>query len=291
MYNGAIKYLLAIAITAAGVTMSCTSQKSEEQKQAEALLSNAQSAFNDQKYNNAIAALDSLMKKYPGVLDVQRNAMHLRTLVIEQKTIIDSIANDSVIAANKHFVDSLSSQFKYVKTKDMVEGYYVAASVPDNNLTQRSGIEARIDDYGNVYLISCLYGKSVGHTYLRAKANGDEAETKQVAFDNAKNYRFKDGGKPVEMVTFNKEACDTICQFIANNVQSPITIEFVGKGKYAMPLSAQSKQAIANAYRYSIQKATLKKAEDLKIFYAQKLRITRKQSRQTATNLKGDDTK
>ena len=236
----------------------------------------------------AIGTIDSLMKKHPGIIDVQRQAMHLKTLVVEKQTILDSIANDSAIVANKQIVDSLANNFKYVKTADMVEGYYVSKNVSGDNLTKRTNIEARINEMGEIYLVSSLYGKSIKHTKLRAVAGDSTVETEAVPYDNARNYRFKDGGTPVEMVTFRKADCDTLCQFIADNVAKDIKVEFIGGKKYSLPLPSKTKNLIAETYIFATHKAQLKKAEDLKLYYMRKLQITRKQSRQTATNIKGD---
>lgn len=288
MCSAVIKNFIPV-IACLGICLTaCNNNKSENQLKAEGILTQAQSSFENKKYDLAITQLDSLMKKYPGEIDVQRNAMHLRTLVIEKKTIIDSIANDSTIAANKQIVDSLSNMFRYVKTRDMVEGYFVSKAISDNHLTKQTDIEVRIDDRGNIYLLSSLYGNTIHHTYLKAKCNAGTVETKAVAFDNAKNYRFKDGNTSVEMITFDKEACDTLCQFISENRNTAITIEFCGRKSYSMQLSNKTKNSIADTYLFATRKSNLKKAEDLKKFYAQKLVITRKQSRQTATNINGD---
>ena len=254
MYNVSIR-LYAVLLVAASMAgfVSCGNSKSEEQLKAEALLSDAQSMFDSNQYDKSIALIDSLSKTYPGLIEVQRNAMHLKTLATEKKTILDSISNDSVIITNKQLVDSLSKGFKYVKTQDMVEGYYVKSSVSSGNLTKRTDVVA----------------------------------TTNVAYDNAKNYRFKDGSTPVEMVTFDKEACDSLCRFILENRGKNITLEFCGDRIYKMQLPANTKNTIADTYLYASRKAELKKAEDLKLYYAKKLQITRRQSRQTATNISG----
>lgn len=288
MYKGATKATIALLLAAMSGFCSCNSGKSEDQTKAEEILATAQELYDEKHYDNAVIMLDSLMKAYPGVIEAQRNAMHLRTLVVEQQTLLDSIANDSVILANKATVDSLARKFKYVKEKDMVEGYYVVASISGNNLTQRTDIEARIDEQGNLYLVSCLYGHDAKHTKLLAKSTAGEAQTNNVAFDNARNYRFKDGNTPVEMVTFRKEDCDSFCCFIAENADKNISLLFSGSKTHRMAMPAKTKAAIATTYRYATQKAKLKEAEDLKLFYEKKLQITRKQSRQTATNIKGN---
>lgn len=288
MFKGLTNTYAILLLAAAISVTSCGNSKSESQVNAENILSEAQSLYDSGKYMEAIGTIDSLMKKHPGIIDVQRQAMHLKTLVVEKQTILDSIANDSAIVANKQIVDSLANNFKYVKTADMVEGYYVSKNVSGDNLTKRTNIEARINEMGEIYLVSSLYGKSIKHTKLRAVAGDSTVETEAVPYDNARNYRFKDGGTPVEMVTFRKADCDTLCQFIADNVAKDIKVEFVGSKKYSLPLPSKTKNLIAETYIFATHKAQLKKAEDLKLYYMRKLQITRKQSRQTATNIKGD---
>lgn len=288
MFKGLTNTYAILLLAAAISVTSCGNSKSESQVNAENILSEAQSLYDSGKYMEAIGTIDSLMKKHPGIIDVQRQAMHLKTLVVEKQTILDSIANDSAIVANKQIVDSLANNFKYVKTADMVEGYYVSKNVSGDNLTKRTNIEARINEMGEIYLVSSLYGKSIKHTKLRAVAGDSTVETEAVPYDNARNYRFKDGGTPVEMVTFRKADCDTLCQFIADNVAKDIKVEFIGGKKYSLPLPSKTKNLIAETYIFATHKAQLRKAEDLKLYYMRKLQITRKQSRQTATNIKGD---
>ena len=288
MFKGITNTYAILLLAAAMSVTSCGNSKTESQVNAENILSEAQSLYDSGKYMEAIGTIDSLMKKHPGIIDVQRQAMHLKTLVVEKQTILDSIANDSAIVANKQIVDSLANNFKYVKTADMVEGYYVSKNVSGDNLTKRTNIEARINEMGEIYLVSSLYGKSIKHTKLRAVAGDSTVETEAVPYDNARNYRFKDGGTPVEMVTFRKADCDTLCQFIADNVAKDIKVEFIGGKKYSLPLPSKTKNLIAETYIFATHKAQLKKAEDLKLYYMRKLQITRKQSRQTATNIKGD---
>lgn len=288
MFKGLTNTYAILLLAAAMSVTSCGNSKTESQVNAENILSEAQSLYDSGKYMEAIGTIDSLMKKHPGIIDVQRQAMHLKTLVVEKQTILDSIANDSAIVANKQIVDSLANNFKYVKTADMVEGYYVSKNVSGDNLTKLTNIEARINEMGEIYLVSSLYGKSIKHTKLRAVAGDSTVETEAVPYDNARNYRFKDGGTPVEMVTFRKADCDTLCQFIADNVAKDIKVEFIGGKKYSLPLPSKTKNLIAETYIFATHKAQLKKAEDLKLYYMRKLQITRKQSRQTATNIKGD---
>ena len=144
MYNVSIR-LYAVLLVAASMAgfVSCGNSKSEEQLKAEALLSDAQSMFDSNQYDKSIALIDSLSKTYPGLIEVQRNAMHLKTLATEKKTILDSISNDSVIIANKQLVDSLSKGFKYVKTQDMCILEY--SSICNNNASIKNCVYFDLD--------------------------------------------------------------------------------------------------------------------------------------------------
>ncbi|MBS7410114.1 MAG: hypothetical protein KIG59_04040 [Muribaculaceae bacterium] len=286
MYKEAINFitaaLVAIAIPA------CSNGKSEEQIKAEELYGLAQSKYDSSNYEEAILYIDSLVKTYPGVIDVQRNAMHLKTLIVEKKTIADSIANDSIILANKAVVDSLAKQFQFVKTKDMVEGYSVLNSIGADRLVKATGIEPRINEAGDIYLLSSLYGNAVGHTSLRVSGTSGQVETGVVPQDNANNYRFRDGSTQVEMVTFSKEKCDTFCQFIAANRNDKLTVSFCGRKSTQVVLTDRTKSEIATTYDYATKKSELKHAEDMRLYYSKKLQITRRQIRATATNITGD---
>ena len=120
MYGAAIKkhIMLAVAILPMLIATACGSQKSEEEINAERLLSEVKSCYSGKQYDKAMSMIDSLMKTYPGLLDVQRAAMHYQTLIIEKQTLRDSTDNEQLYSENRAIADSLLKQFRYIKTTD-----------------------------------------------------------------------------------------------------------------------------------------------------------------------------
>ena len=56
------------------------------------------SMYAGKDYDNAMLMIDSLMKTYPGLIDVQRKAMHIQTMITEKRTLADSIANEKSLS-------------------------------------------------------------------------------------------------------------------------------------------------------------------------------------------------
>ncbi len=291
MYGAAIKkhIMLAVAILPMLIATACGSQKSEEEINAERLLSEVKSCYSGKQYDKAMSMIDSLMKTYPGLLDVQRAAMHYQTLIIEKQTLRDSTDNEQLYSENRAIADSLLKQFRYIKTADMVEGYYVPKQIGADELIKATGIETRIDESKNIYLVTSLYGSSIRHSSLTASSEAGEASTKEVPASNPRNYRFSDNGTSVEMVTFNAQECDSLCAFIADNASKTIKVRFAGKSRsHTITLPERTKKAIAACYRLYQAESKVKTAELNRLKYTKKLQLTRKQIKQTATNIQGE---
>ena len=293
MYGSLSKNIITAIIAALPVVtmVSCSGnqQKSENEVKAEALLKNVQSLYEEAKYDDAMTMIDSLMKVYPGELDVQRRALHVKTLINEKLIFNDSIANEELYAQSKQMVDSLGARFKFMKEKDMVEGYYISKSLNNDALIKTTGLMPRVGEDGSLSLVSSLYGHSIKHTRLSATANNSTVTTVDVPVSNDRNYRFNDNGVPVEMVTFTMKECDSLCHFIMENAGTNIRLTFEsGKKKHATTLSKKTKEIISETYEYSHSLQDLKKAEMDRVKFAKKLQLSRKQIKQTATNIQGN---
>lgn len=292
MYGAIIKRLILAVLAPLPIVAvtACGSQKTENEEKAELLLAGIETLYSDKEYSQAITMIDSLMKSYPGLIDIQRKAMHMQTLITEKQTLNDSIENERIFAEKAALTDSLLQNFKFIKTEDQVEGYYVSKRVGTDELIKSTGIETRIDEKGNIYMVTSLYGFPIMHTQLSASAGDiNAATTNIVPTTNPRNYRFKDDGTSVEMVTFNSLECDSLCSFIAKNAKDKIKLSFVGKSKtHSIMLPSKVKDAIAETYTLYLLKSQIKAAEINRIKFIKKLQLTRKQIKQTATNIQGD---
>ena len=108
-------------------------------------------------------------------------------------------------------------------------------------------------------------------------------------FAGSMTYRFSDNGTSVEMVTFNAQECDSLCAFIADNASKTIKVRFAGKSRsHTITLPERTKKAIAVCYRLYQAESKVKTAELNRLKYTKKLQLTRKQIKQTATNIQGE---
>ena len=231
-------------------------------------------------YDNAMLMIDSLMKTYPGLIDVQRKAMHIQTMITEKRTLADSIANEKVLEQSMAAADSIKHNLKFVNSADMVEGYFVDKTMPDDGIPSVTGIVARVAEHGDISLLSSLRGHRIRHTRICATGN--------VPPSNSRNYRYNDNGQNVELVTFNAQECGDFLSFIAQNTALPITIKFVnGSKSYKQVLSQKEKSAIKNVVNYATAITAAHDAANMRLKFARKLQLARKQIKQTATNIQG----
>lgn len=270
--------IIACSILLSYMFVSCDSSDS----QARQLLSQANSAFQSGQYTSAITLLDSLKKNYPTDIDAQKSAMYLRTLADEQIIIRQIQENDSALVNSEKNVAAMIQKFTFIKDADMVEGYTVNNSAKTNPLVNRTGLEARIDERANLYLVSLLNGNKANHDRVEVVNGVEFATTEAVPYNGSSNYRFNVAGVNNEMVTFRGGKADTLCMFVANNRNAKLKINFIGDKKISQPLSASDAKAIADTYQYARALQTNREANDMKKYLDAKLQITRQQKDKTA---------
>lgn len=287
MFNVAIinkpyNILVALLCLATVSVASCSGGSSRETAEAQGMIDAAKQLIENKQYDSSIVILDSLCKKYPKEIDIVKVAMNLKASTLEKSFTQQLAQADSVIAQNAPAVKKIAGKFRVVKTPEMVEGYRVIKSISGAPLLNRTAIEPRIDDGGNLYIVSLLNGKAIQHTSLKVTVSGIGSEsTAVVPYDKARNYRFSDNGISNEMVTFHFDECENFCRFIADNADKNITLTFVGKSTYSMPLSVELKHAIADSFRYSSAIRAGLNAEKAKLLLKKKLEIAQKQVART----------
>ncbi|MGM9803648.1 MAG: hypothetical protein ACI308_05670 [Muribaculaceae bacterium] len=157
--------IAAIALTA--ILAACSD--SGVSPQAEQMLTQAQGYIDAKNPEKAIALTDSVHKMFPDATKSRRKAMYLRTLADSVMIDIEVAAADSTFEADSVVYLKLKPQFAFVKTEDMVEGYYVERSLQGKPLYERTGIEPRVDELGNMIVASCVFGKQISHVKMVAK--------------------------------------------------------------------------------------------------------------------------
>lgn len=235
------------------VALMCACGGKQENPQARELLDNANAAFEQQDYALATTLLDSLQRTFPSELGIQRESMALRPKVIEQTAVLQLQQLDSLDAADTSTLTALKPALKWVKTPGMIEGYWIDAKAYNPNFMNTTGIEARVNEIGQFYIVSSVNpAGTLKHTSVTLKTGSESVTTQTVPYDGESNYRLGGG----EVITFSPEQSDTIgftaMQAVNANPSATGTLIFNGaKNTKSIRLNAAQTAAIANAYRYS----------------------------------------
>lgn len=260
----------------------CSSKS--ENPDARNLLAKAENDFNSGNYASSIAFLDSLQKTFPAETALQREAMAMRPKVIEAEATKALAAVDSTYNADIETLKSLKTQLKWIKTPGMIEGYWIAPEVYRSDFMNTTGIEARVSEIGEFYIVSSVNpAGNLKHQSIGLKTSAGNARTQNVAYDGESNYRI--GG--AEVITFSPAQSDTIGMVARNAVEANqaagASVIFYGvKGEKSVKISPAVLKGIGKAYAYSA--ATIR-ARDLQVERERlnrTIEIARRQQQSTA---------
>lgn len=260
----------------------CSSKS--EYPDARNLLAKAENDFNSGNYASSIALLDSLQKTFPAETALQREAMAMRPKVIEAEATKALAAVDSTYNADIETLKSLKTQLKWIKTPGMIEGYWIAPEVYRSDFMNTTGIEARVSEIGEFYIVSSVNpAGNLKHQSIGLKTSAGNARTQNVAYDGESNYRI--GG--AEVITFSPAQSDTIGMVARNAVEANqaagASVIFYGvKGEKSVKISPAVLKGIGKAYAYSA--ATIR-ARDLQVERERlnrTIEIARRQQQSTA---------
>lgn len=260
----------------------CSSKS--ENPDARNLLAMAENDFNSGNYASSIALLDSLQKTFPAETALQREAMAMRPKVIEAEATKALAAVESTYNADIETLKSLKTQLKWIKTPGMIEGYWIAPEVYRSDFMNTTGIEARVSEIGEFYIVSSVNpAGNLKHQSIGLKTSAGNARTQNVAYDGESNYRI--GG--AEVITFSPAQSDTIGMVARNAVEANqaagASVIFYGvKGEKSVKISPAVLKGIGKAYAYSA--ATIR-ARDLQVErerHNRTIEIARRQQQSTA---------
>ena len=260
----------------------CSSKS--ENPDARNLLAKAENDFNSGNYASSIALLDSLQKTFPAETALQREAMAMRPKVIEAEATKALAAVDSTYNADIETLKSLKTQLKWIKTPGMIEGYWIAPEVYRSDFMNTTGIEARVSEIGEFYIVSSVNpAGNLKHQSIGLKTSAGNARTQNEAYDGESNYRI--GG--AEVITFSPAQSDTIGMVARNAVEANqaagASVIFYGvKGEKSVKISPAVLKGIGKAYAYSA--ATIR-ARDLQVERERlnrTIEIARRQQQSTA---------
>ena len=235
------------AITFAMIMSSCNG----DAKKAQERLDKAQSYYEQGDFFSARNEIDSIRALYPKEVDALKNALELMRKVDFKESERNLAYCDSLLPIRMQEVEDLKKGFVFEKDSDYQEiGNYIWKQQTIERNVQRCYIRCGVDERGEMYLESVYFGgKPINHTGIRLSAGGDLfAETASIPYDGGINYRFKDMGNTTEVVTYKGDAGKDAVQFIYDNSDKRIKVEYTGGKPYVIYIAEGDKKALTATY-------------------------------------------
>ncbi len=141
-------------------------------------------------------------------------------------------------------VDSLLPDFERVDNPRYVEGFTIYKGWAGKYPLTSTGMIARVTESGEMELIAALNGGRFKS--LAVEAGRDQAQTAEVPFDQALNYKAGN----LNTVAFSGGKADTVAMTVAMHPEADVTVTYLdGRKVSSHKLTAQEKEMIAATWR------------------------------------------
>lgn len=259
------------------------SQNNEDEKAARALMAQAEANINDNRPERAIELLDSLDHAYPAETAVRREAMSLRPKAMEQITIAQIAATDSILLAAQAEIERLSPEFKHIPGNGL-EGYYVYAKAYNPNFVNAAqAVEPRVNDANFMFYIAAQNrGKATGLNAIAiTDRSGATCRSEAIPASSARLVNIEGA----EMASFLPEEVDSLGRWCAERPESLASVSLTGpKGSVNIKLNAAQAEAYAAAYRFAAAHQRRASGAVVREKLDRQLQLTREQQARVMTN-------
>lgn len=240
MCNATTKLLIAAAIAA--TLGSCSGSKPNPARE---LFMQAESRLDAGDTKQVYALLDSIKAQYPDSIKLLREGMTLRRRAMLADVHEQMKLTDDSIAACMDAVNALRPKLKEINDPRLLEPYFVAKEGYNPDFMSGTGVQPRVDELGQFYLISSL-NAAYKHTGISLSTGSESASAGPVPFDGEMNYRINGS----EIITFSPDQSTAIGEFAAAHPGTAMTLTFTGGKKHSVKLTAKQVDAIALCYEY-----------------------------------------
>lgn len=211
----------------------------------------ANKLFGQEQFNDAKVVLDSIIEFTPKEIEyVARANDLLRTIKIgEQER--NLVFFDSALVKKEEELKVLMKNFtlsdEYGKKEILIHNRQ-----KPQNAYNRTYLRAHLDMEGDFYISSRYAGdKYINHNKIKVYNEGQSVISEEVPEDGFDNRKFEDQGTFWEVVNYKNGADNGIIDFIAQNVDKPLKVHFMGKGNYYIVMEKFDKEAISDGYEIS----------------------------------------
>ena len=217
-------------------------------KEARAHLAEAQLLYQNQNFEEAKIAIDSIRIRYPREIDVLKESLVLMRLVERGESERNIAYCDSLTPILIEEVEKLKKGFILEKDPEYNEiGNYVWQQQTIERNVERSYVRCGVDERGEIYLASVYFGgRAINHTGLKLSTpDGAYAENTSIPYDGGMNYRFRDEGNTTEVVTYTNEKCMAAVNFVYGvGDRIRVKADYTGGTAFSLYLSENDKLAI-----------------------------------------------
>lgn len=245
-------------IAAALLIVACNSE-SEQARNARLVFEEAQAAYDSDLADQSLQLLDSLQTTYTTETQWLRKAMKLRPHVMKKAAEQRIAVIDDSIAIMAARLNEVQSHMLKINDSRLVEPFYVDKATYRADFLNGTGIEPRVSDIGQFYIVSSINPGSNHHTGFTAKAgDGTESTAGPVAYDGEMNYRINNS----EVVTYSPELSRAVGE-MASLHPGAWSITFTGGTPRTVKLTAAQVGGIAHCWEYaSVREAGMRLTYD-----------------------------
>lgn len=232
-----------------GLIVSCSNRGSG----AKIYLEAAESAYLVGDFPLAKLKIDSIAMLFPNAFGERRAGMSLLQQVRMAENVQNIAFADSMLSEKYAELNAKLPLFDFVldtENQDLAM-YYPRVYSPNVSLN-KSGIRARVNEKGALFIESVVVGNNIRHNQIRASVrDGGFAETLPVTSDGL-NARFSTSGNSFEIVTYSGSAENEFAKFIEMFQNEQITVQFMGGRNTNITLSNAEKQGIVQSLELSV---------------------------------------
>ncbi len=245
--------LLLLVLTACGPN---------KQELAKEKYNKAEQLVAEKNFNDAKLEIDSLIELYPNQIEyITRGNDLLRKITIDEQN-QNLVFLDSMLVVKQAELEPLMKNFivssDYGEKKILIH----KRQKPENSYA-RTYLRAHLDLEGNFYISSRYTGtERIYHDQIKVYFSGNEALSEVVAEDGFNNRHFEDGEFQWEVINFKDGKDNGVIDFIAQNANQSLKVQFRGKKYYYIVMEKFDKEAIRDGYEISFVLKEIKQLED-----------------------------
>lgn len=233
----------------------------KEEELAKERFNKAEKLFENKLFNDAKLEIDSIEELYPGQVEfITRGKELLRKIVIEEQQ-QNLVFLDSMLAGKEKELEPLMKNF--IESSDYgAKKILIHKRQKPENSYGRTYLRAHLDLEGNFFISSRYTGtERIHHDQIKVYFSGNNALSEVVKEDGFNNRHFEDGENQWEVINFKDGTDNGIIEFIANNANQSLKVQFRGKKYYYIVMEKFDKEAIRDGYEISFVLKEIKRIE------------------------------